>query len=209
MAITTTTLSAAVAQGDTTITVASATSFAAGSLILIDQEWMQVAKSYVSGTGIPVLRGQDGTVQAAHKSSANVRMGLATDFGNPVAQTVTQNPNVRGRTLTSYSAAGAISFPTPGSDAVAVINGTGALAMTLANPTTDMDGCVLTVIGNGKAAHTITYAAGFGNGGGSYDLLTFASGAANSVQVMACGGFWVTLPSLIGGTATAVTVTIA
>ena len=209
MALTTTTISAAVAVNDTSITVTSATGFAAGSSVLIDQELMKVAQSYVSGTTIPVLRGQDGTVTAAHKASANCSVGLASDFANPVATTSITYATVRGRTLTSYSAAGAIALPTAGADAVAVINGTNALAMTLANPTKDMDGSMLWIAGNGKAAHTVTYTAGFGNGGSSYDVFTFASGANNGIALIALNGIWNLQQSLIGGTATAVTATIA
>lgn len=209
MALTTTTLSSAVAVTDNAIVVSSATGFAAGYSIIVDQELMQVAKSYVSGTTIPVLRGQDGTVTAAHKASANVTVGLASDFANPVANTVSVYSTVKGRTVTSYSAAGAIALPTPGSDAVAVLNGTSALAMTLANPTKDMDGSLLWIAGNGKAAHTVTYTAGFGNGGSSYDVFTFATGANNGIALLAVNGIWNMQQSLIGGTATAITATIA
>jgi hypothetical protein len=79
MALTTTTLSSAVAQSDVSIVVASATGFAAGNLVLVDGEQMQVAKNYVSGTTIPVQRGIDGTVQTTHKVSANVVTFLASD----------------------------------------------------------------------------------------------------------------------------------
>jgi hypothetical protein len=87
---------------------------------------------------------------------------------------------------------------------VAIINGTGALAMTLANPTKDMDGDSLIIIANGKAAHTVTYTAGLGNGGGNYDVGTYSGTLAGGCTLMACNGFWV----LIGnGIATATGVT--
>src|SRR5438094_6161812 len=69
MALATTTLSSACAQGDVSIVVASATSVAAGRLIVIDQEEMQVAQSYSSGTTVPVLRGRDGSAQVDRKST--------------------------------------------------------------------------------------------------------------------------------------------
>ena len=58
MALTTTTLSAAIGRDDKAITVASATGFAAGYIVLIDREVFQVTKDYSSGTTIPVIRGQ-------------------------------------------------------------------------------------------------------------------------------------------------------
>ena len=80
MALTTTTLSAAVGINDTNINVTSATGFAANNLIWVDQEMMQVTKAYVSGTLIPVLRGRGALAQIAHVKSANVTTGLASDF---------------------------------------------------------------------------------------------------------------------------------
>jgi len=191
MAITLTTLNGAVVVDQNTIAVASATGFAAGSIVQIDQEVLQVQKGYVSGTTIPVLRGLDGTATQAHATAAQVKVGLASDFLGPAPQEVTGMPiGSPARTRISYSAAGAITLPLPGNDAVAVLNGTVALAMTLANPTTDMDGCRLVIIGNGKAAHTVTYAAGLGNVGGTADVITFAAAQAQGIEVVACGGFW-------------------
>ena len=200
MAFTTTTISSAVAVADNTIKVTSATGFAAGSYLRLDNEVLRIQSGYVSGTAIPVLRGLEGSVTAAHPATANVTVGLASDFaqaaaGIPVSVTY---PAARARTLTSYGAAGAIALPSPGSDAVAVLNGTNALAMTLSNPTKDQDGDVLFIVGNGKAAHTVTYAAGFGNGGASYDVATFTTGAQNGIEAIAANGIWVMLSSMTG-----------
>jgi len=191
---------------DNSIVVASATSVASGRLIRIDEEWMEVAKNYSEGTTVPVLRGQQGSATLAHVSSANVVHGLASDFSAPPAGTslgVTL-PAARARRVTSYSAAGAIAFPGAGEDMVAVIIGTSALAMTIANPTKDIDGSILVVIANGKAAHTLTYTAGLGNGGSAYDVGTFSATLAGGCQLMACNGFWVLIGNGIA-TATAAT----
>ena len=202
MAKTTTTLSSAVTVNDTSIVVASATGFTAGNVVVIDQEVMKVTQPYTSGTTIGVLRGRDGTATAAHKSGAMVTTMLASDLPTPLSpQTVvqyhTQKPNVR----TSYSASGAITLPNPGSDATAVLNGTGALAMTVAAPTADMDGCRLTIVGNGKAAHTVTVATGLGAVGATADVLTFAAGQQMAIDLIAAGVAWQT-PSVVAGAAT-------
>lgn len=204
MALTTTTLASAVLAADTAIVLTSATGVSAGSYFLVDQEIMQAVKSYVSGTTVQVLRGLEGTIQSAHKASANITLGASTDFSLPVGPTVTTYPVVRGRTMTSYSAAGAIALPNAGSDAIAVINGTGALAMTLANPTKDMDGCMLWIIANGKAAHTVTYSAGVGNGGGTMDVGTYNATEATGCALVACNGFWVLWANGIGSAGTQV-----
>src|SRR4051812_47184333 len=126
MALTTTTLSAAVAIADNTIAVTSATSFVAGMFIKIDDETLQITKNYVSGTTIPVLRGLE-SATATHKSGANVTIFLASDEAGASAQTFTQWPAVKARRMLSYSASGAVTLPNPGEDMVAVFNGTSVL----------------------------------------------------------------------------------
>src|SRR4051794_18147560 len=127
MALTTTTLSAAVAVKGATITVASAAGVPVGSFIRVAHAMMNGARVYTVGsTTVNVLRGQDGTVTAAHPSSANASVGLASDFANPASGsgddvTYSSRP---ARDLLSYSAAGAITLPSAGRDMVAVIIGT-------------------------------------------------------------------------------------
>lgn len=193
MAQTTTTLSSAVTSTATSIVVASATGFAAGNLVLIDGEFMTVAKNYVSGTTIPVLRGQDGSVQAAHVASANVTTGLTSDFSQPAPMQFVAEPQYITKQVQSYSASGAISFSGNCDLTIAILNGTSALSMTLANPSKDQDGQYLHIIANGKAAHTVTYTAGLGNGGASYDVGTFSATLAMSALLVACNGFWVSV----------------
>ena len=212
MALTTTTLASACAATDTSIVVTSATNFAPRAIILIDQEQMQVAGSYTSGTTVPVRRGQGGTVTAAHASGANCVMGpLSSDFA-AVAPQVNANFPVAGRarTLTSYSASGAITLPLPGNDAVAVLNGTSVLAMTVAAPTKDMDGCILWIAGNGAAAHTITFTGGLSGAGTSYDVITVNATAPVAVQAMAVNGLWMSMVTTpMAGTVTNITATVA
>lgn len=209
MAITTTTLSAAVAATAREINVTSATGFAAGSFVQIDQEWVRVAKSYASGTLIPLDgRGLNGTVAQAHVSGANVSVGTGSDFANPAAAVVPSYPLAgRNRSLTSVSATGTLTNQTPGTDAVVVLNGTNAITLTLSSPSKDMDGDILIIIGNGKAAHVVVYD-DFGDAGNSYDALTFAAGGRCSIMLMAINGIWTPLPSLLA-TATNVTATFS
>jgi hypothetical protein len=211
MALATTTLSAAVLVGDNAISVASSTSMAAGRLIRVDGEVMKVSGAYVSGTLVPVLRGQDGTVTAAHPSGANVVHGLASDFSGPAngSDDSVSYPARPARVVSSYAASGAITLPAAGSDAVAVLIGTSALAMTLANPTSDMDGSILIIVGNGKSASTVTYTAGLGNAGSSYDVVTFQNAGIVSLSLIAVNSFWVSLNTPITGTSTALSVAIA
>lgn len=211
MAVTTTTLSSAVTVNDTSIVVASATDVGPGDYVLIDQETLQVIKSYVSGTTVGVLRGQNGTSTAAHASGANVTHGSGSDFAEAGQQhVVTYAAAGRVRDLKSYSAAGAITLPSAGRDMVAVINGTTAIAMTLAQPTKELDGSVLTIVGNGKSTSTVTLpTTGVGNAGSGYDVITLQAAGQVGTQFMAMNGFWVLVPGPLTGTTTALSGAIA
>lgn len=68
-----TSLSAAAAAGDATITVASATGIGAAKLLRVDNEIMFVTG--VTGTTVSVLRGQLQSTAASHSASAIVRVG--------------------------------------------------------------------------------------------------------------------------------------
>ena len=207
MALVNTTLGAAVAVTDNVITVASAASLTAGRLIRVDGEWMQINQAYTGGTTVGVTRGQQGSVTSAHQNGANVMTALASDLAQAPSQ-VNEGvlyPGQMSVSTTSYSAAGAIAFGLS-QWTIAIINGTAALAMTIANPTKDQDGCYLHIVANGKAAHTVTYTAGLGNGGASFDVGTFSGSLAMSSLLVAANGFWVSVgPSTataIGGSPT-------
>jgi hypothetical protein len=169
-----------------------------------------VTQSYVTGTSIPVLRGLDGSATAAHAAAANATVGLASDFDSapPGAAGSAVVPTQRARVLRSYSAAGAIALPQSGEDVVAVLNGTTAIAMTVAAPPKDIDGSILYVLGNGKSASTVTFASGLGNAGAAYDVITFQAAGQVGLSVMACNGFWVLVGGPVTGTSTAVSVAI-
>jgi hypothetical protein len=102
----------------------------------------------------------------------------------------------------SYSAAGPIALPDPGTDAVAIINGAAALAMTLAVPGKANDGDILTIVSNGKINHTVTLAGGAGGVGVTADVFTFVNGQSGAVQFIAANETW----QLLGAVAGAATV---
>lgn len=215
MALSNTTLASACGASDTKIVVASATGFAIGNKVEIDGEIFQVTKGYVSGsTQVPVLRGQNGTYAYAHPTSAKVRVGAASDtaWGSQAPQTVVQFPIATpARQRTSYSASGAITLPTPGNDMVAVLNGTGALAMTVADPATILDGSLLYIVSNGAAAHTVTFASGLSGAGGSYDVLTINATAPVVLgPFMAMNALWqAPVGVAMSGTVTNITAALA
>lgn len=207
MAFATTTLSSAVTVNDNSIVVASATSMAAGRLVIIDGELMQVAQSYSSGTTIPVLRGRDGTAVAAHVVTANVTHGLASDWGTPGAGSVTSyQPAGRSRLVTSVTATSSLTLAPAGQDQLVILNGTSVITLTIPVPTKDKDGDLLWVVSNGVAAHVPTFTGGLGGVGAGYTALTVAAGANLCIVAIACDGAW-NVPSAPAWTGTVTKVT--
>ena len=210
MAFATTTLTSAVAVTDVTIVVASATSMSAGRLVLVDQEMMKVGQSYVSGLTVPVLRGIDGTATLAHKVTANVTHGLASDFAVPSPQTVVTYPSSRAVVIQSITATSTLTLPLAGTDVRVILNGTSVITLTIPVPTKDMDGCLLTIVGNGAAAHVLTFTGGLSGAGTSYDVVTVNATAPIAMQAMACNGLWMSFTAVpIAGTVTNITGTVA
>lgn len=212
MALTTTTLNGAISADQTLIKVTSGTGFGKGKYLRVDDEFLQqTADADASSTTlIPVRRGVNGTVAKAHPTGANCLVGNGDEFTGSADTTATGYPlSGRQRRLVSYSASGAIALGSPGTDLVAVLNGTSGLTMTQVVPTKDMDTDVLTVISNGKAAHTLTFATAIGDAGSGYTVLTFPAGGQVAAQFMACNGIWVALPSTYAGTVTNIDLSIS
>jgi len=210
MALATTTLSSAVAVDDTSVVVASATSFDAGRLVLVDQEVMQVAQNYTSGTTVDVLRGVNGSATKTHVVTSNVTHGDATDFSTAAAQEIIGYQASRATVVSSITATGTLTLPKAGTDARVILNGTSVIALTIPVPTKDMDGVLLTIVGNGAAAHTLTFTGGLSGAGTSYDVVTTNSTAPIAITAIACNGLWNSFVATpMAGTVTNITGTVA
>lgn len=182
MAYATTTLGAAVAITDTSIVVASATSFAAGNRVVIDAEEMTVQSGYSSGTTIPVLRGQNGTATAAHNNGAGVEQGIgALDFASPGAQQVGLSP-ARG-----------VSLQTPVDITATGATGTTAAVLPQNSP------CVATVTGTSGAG--VILPQGSAMPGARYDIKNCTTGV---IKVYASGA---TINGNAGATGVSLTAT--
>lgn len=208
MSLAETTLSSACAISDRQLVLASATGVAIGYRVRVDGEILKVTKGYVAGaTIVPVLRGQDGSVAQAHGITARVVVGTQADWAQQTpAQVVPSYPIAgRARVVLSYGAAGAIDLPPAGNDMLALLNGT-AHAMTLAAPTKDLDGSVLTIAGTSAAAHAITIT---GFSGGSLTVATFDGTGMCAFSVMALDETWIPYPSPLSGTLTTIDVAMS
>lgn len=195
MALAFTTLSATITATDTKIVVASATSIAVGRLILIDQEMMQVSKEWVSGTTVPVMRGIDGTKAIAHFLTAVISHGLASDFPNPQAQTVTSYPTVRATLVTSVTTTStSLVLPPAGCDMRVVINLATAISLTIPVPTKEMDGTIITFVGSAIAVqHALIFTGGLNGGSSGYTTFTAAATGSTAFSVIACNALWFVL----------------
>jgi hypothetical protein len=191
MAVVNTQLAAICAQGDSKITVASATGFNPGNFILVENELMQQTAA-ANGAVVPVRRGLDGTVQATHASAAFACSGLTSDF--PAAapgQCITYGPYAPDGQMAgyfTYNASGAIAL-TPG---IHVVNGSGVCVMTLAAPSGVQEGALLVIESKNLNANTITAAPiflGVVNAGG----IATASANGGNLTLKACGGKWAVL----------------
>lgn len=207
MAFTATTLSAAIALNDTAILVASLTGFAAGDIVRVDNEFMKVISVPAAATTpVPVLRGQEGSAQVAHVISARVIDGktqtnlVAGDWSQPSpgAPSTAILSAARPRVVIGVTATPTTIAPLPGVDTVVMLNGTGVINVTISAPQSGSDGDRLTVIGNGKAAHTCTFTTGLGAVGATADVATFAAGQQQGVDVMAAGVAWCGLGQVAG-----------
>jgi len=212
MALATTTLPAAITATAGELTVASATSLAVGRLILVDQEMMQVTKGYVvAATTVPVLRGQGGTVAAAHTITSTVTHGDADDFQTPGAQAFTSHPTVRPWKQVSYTgSANTVVLPTAGENLHVILNATTADTLTIPVPTADMTGTRLLISSNGAAAHILTFTGGLSGAGSSYDLITINATAPASFEFVAVNSLWHSIcGAAISGTTTNIAGAIA
>jgi hypothetical protein len=212
MAKVNTTLAAAVLATDEVITVASATSFAAGRIVQIGAEQMQVTKAYVTGSvSVPVKRGYYGTAPDAFANTTPLTHMDASDMVATTPQQVNTLPQLMTMSYDTYVAAGAISFGVA-RWTFAQILGTSAIAMTIASPTIDQDGYLITIIGSAKSASTVTVntgTAGIGNAGASYDLLTFQNAGQLGQTFVASNGFWTLISCPISGTLTNISMAVS
>ncbi len=211
MALTTTTLAAACSVNDKTITVASATGFAAGNLVKVDEEFFKVTTGYTSGVIIPVTRGLNGTAVVAHVSGANATTGLASDFATPNATvSVAYALSARRRKVVNYSAAGAIALPAAGEDIIAILDGSTGFDYTVAAPGKDIDGSMLLILSNAAAtSNTVTFTGGLSGAGTSYDKLTLNTSAPVGILAFAVNGLWISpIAPAMGGTVTNLIATI-
>lgn len=189
MAVTlSTTLANAALVSDRTVKLTSGTGVVVGMLIKMEQEWstiVAIAPDAVTMTLGP--RGILGSYAQPHKALSTVQVGLPTEFtvGVPAANSIPIPSFEPG--VIYYGGPGAILVPNK--DSNIFLNGTGADAMTLVAPGTDIDGLKLTIVATAAHAYTVTTptSTGFKNTTGT---ATFGGAIGDSMQIIAARGLW-------------------
>lgn len=180
------------ALNDLAVSVTSATGFVAGNFLKIDDEYMLIDRSYVSGTMIPVFRrGDRGSTVAAHNALAITATGLSSDMANlPAGNLIQDSQSPLGWDIVTYSVSGAIAIPTR--DTMVVLDKATAAVMTLAAPGADQDGLQLYVTSTTAAAHTITATTLLADGltGSPHTTVTFAAFKGAGIRLRALAGLW-------------------
>lgn len=189
MALTVTSLAAALNASDLEFKATSATGATVGGFARIDNEFSLITA--ISGTMISVKqRGTLGGEAVAHNILAPLTFGLLSDLGDPAAAHLL-NVDTDSPAIQSYGVTGAIDptlFEAP--HTIVILTKASAAAMTLAGPTADQDGLLVTILSATAAAHTVTYTAGFYADTTSSDVATFAAKAGASMTIVARGATW-------------------
>lgn len=188
MAITNTTLSAALSATGTRIYVASASGATVGQSVKIEDEYAIVAE--INGTVIDLKhRGDRGTLANAHTTGATVSFFASeSDLAQPgPRQRDAFQPS--GWAVESIAADGAITIPTQ--DTILYVTKATAAALTLAAPGKDSSGVWLHIISRTAAAHTVTYTAGFQQDTTTSDVATFAAKKGANLLLRAVHGEWI------------------
>lgn len=199
MALTRTTLTAAIRATDLTIPVAStATGFPAvgvilnpQQLMLIDDETMFVVYVPMSGVVVVRSRGSDGSAAQAHDVGAPVVTSpQASDFPALIPGLSVSHPVAAADNLT-YGQDQAIAVPVIDMT-VAFLSKATAGAFTLGAPSLASTGLRLVLTSTTAAAHVVTATGLLLNGatGGPFSSVTFPAFAGASVTLLAQNGSW-------------------
>lgn len=186
MAVSRTTLAAAITNAhDLAFTLTSNAGATVGGFLRVNDEYSTIVEVGTGGLVKVRHRGGNGTVAAPHAALSPVAVGLWSDLPDKTLPNVGQNEVVES----TMSASGA--FTSIGRHQRVSLAGTGAIAVTLANPAAGIpDGTEVEFVGITAHAHTITYTPGFQQNTTSGDVATFAAGGGGVCKIRTQNGKW-------------------
>jgi hypothetical protein len=187
MALTQTSISAALSANALVLAATSATGATVGGFAKVDGEYMVITA--ISGTQISVRsRGDLGTSAVAHAVLAPLTFGLASDL--PALGAGDTIPQVfEAYDVASIGANGAIACPDR--PTLFLINKATALgSSTFANPSKAQNGLVVVFTSTTTAAHVVTLVTSQDGTTGNHTTYTFAAFAGCTFGVVATNGSW-------------------
>jgi hypothetical protein len=186
MAITTTSLAAAISANAQAFKATSATGATVGGVAKIDNEYTVITA--ISGSYISVRRtGDQGGAVVAHGILAPVQFGLWSDF--PTAGNTDPVPEPAYEDFLSIGANGVIAVPTRNTTYV-IMKGSALASSTLADPGAGQNGLEVTFIGGTDFAHVITTVNAFDGTTGAHTTLTSAAFKGSSITLVAYNAGW-------------------
>lgn len=194
MAITGTTLAAAMDANAQAFTATSGTGATVGGFARIDGEFMLIT-AVNSATISVAQRGMLGSTAVAHNILAAVTFGLFTDLSATGAAEALPVP-FDSFDLVTIGANGAI--PVPNRETVYVINKGSALASSaVPDPSKSQDGLKLTFVSGSDFAHVVTFTNAYDGTTGASTTFTMAAFKGASFSVIAIKGQWLTLSNCL------------
>lgn len=193
MALTSTTLAAAMPLNAVSFKPASSTGAAAGMGCRIDSEYMIITGVDASGFVTVRSRGNFGGAAVLHNSGASVAFFAESDMASFGPAEVIPTPN-DDMDMMAYDADGAILI-TQRKTLVLLRKGSAA-AMTLAAPSKERNGTMVTILGMTDFAHVITAALYDGTTGASTTITT-AAFRGSAVTLVAIDGVWYTVSNAL------------
>lgn len=188
MALTQTSISAALSADALVLAATSATGATVGGFAKVDGEFMVITA--INGTAITVRsRGDQGTAAVAHKVLAPLVFGLATDLQSMLGPTEVLAPVFLDYDIATIGANGAIAVPSR-QTVFFITKATALGSSTLANPTKDQNGLILTFTSTTAAAHVVTLVTSQDGTTGNSTTYTFAAFAGCSFAVIATNASW-------------------
>jgi len=216
--LTSTTLAAAVAVGDSFVRLTSVAAALKDSVLFVDGEAMKIVADAI-GSMVQVSRGWGGTKASAHASGSLIwaNPSYCYSFDEPSGAASEANetylPRIVPMTGAIFSVVnskwakvvdkglpialpGGATYTYTAAGAIQLaggtyfINGT-TLAMTLAAPDGNTpEGTVINLVAANASAHTVTYTAGFRGGATSDDVATFGGAIGDGMTLVNLGGAW-------------------
>jgi len=190
MALTNTSLAAALTASQLVLKATAATGATVGGFAKVDGEYMTITA--ISGVNISVgQRGSNGTAVVEHKILAPLTFGLFSDLTDFGATGIVQ-PVIMEKDIVTIGADGVIAVPVR--DTIFVIQKGSALASsTFANPSAAQNGIVVTFVSGTDFAHVVATVGVRDGTTGLHTTLTFAAFVGTGVTLLAMNAQWYVL----------------